>query len=400
MSTILNFLFCLYFILFPLGNLLRLGVGGNIYISVQDIVLVVILIVFFSDLRNIKKLLFTNKFLTFQILFLLVGIISLLMNILIFKDIKIFTSILYALRYLSLLLLIPAIQKLGNTSYIQKLMIVSGLVFLVLGIGQYLLLYDLRPFTYLGWDNHLYRLFSTFIDPNFSGVFYCVYFFILLSKIYDVSFKKSYIYILISFFTVVAIYLTYSRTAFLSFIAGSIIFFVLIKRTKFIFLFLLLAISFGLLFKDSLIEGSNPFRVVSSSNRILSLNQTIKIYEHNPLLGVGFNAFRYAQVRYSTRDIVGANKSNADAGTDNSFLFVLVTTGFVGFIFYILSFLYLVKDLLGKSFYKKIVILPIVAIIIVSSLFINVLFYPLIMVWFLTLIGLSNRSTKDDMKLL
>ena len=103
---------------------------------------------------------------------------------------------------------------------------------------------------------------------------------------------------------------------------------------------------------DTSVEGLNPFRTVSSGERLKSFNEGVYIFEKNSVLGVGFNTYRYAQVRYSIRNQIGAAGSNADAGTDNSWLFVAATTGIVGLVFFCLSYFYLLKSFFPVFFAK------------------------------------------------
>jgi hypothetical protein len=95
--------------------------------------------------------------------------------------------------------------------------------------------------------------------------------------------------------------------------------------------------------------------------------------------------------------------SHADAGTDNSFLFVLATTGVVGFFAYlwmwnsllthsgdpgsrsgmIMHFRLLVKTPVGKLIVSSVLGL------FVSALFINALFYPFLMGYMWILLGIT-----------
>src|SRR3989344_4212784 len=90
---------------------------------------------------------------------------------------------------------------------------------------------------YLGWDEHLYRLFSTFLDPNFAGAFFVLYFLFALNILID-SLKKQTKFFslfigLMSFLALIAIFLTYSRSALLMLITGSFIFLFLNARRSF-----------------------------------------------------------------------------------------------------------------------------------------------------------------------
>ena len=81
-------------------------------------------------------------------------------------------------------------------------------------------------------------------------------------------------------------------------------------------------------------ESTNLLRVTSIGTRINSMQESIYIFEQKPF-GVGFNTYRYARTKYGNSDNYGTSISHAGAGVDNSFLLVLVTTGFAGLIFYV-----------------------------------------------------------------
>ena len=140
------------------------------------------------------------------------------------------------------------------------------------------------------------------------------------------------------------------------------------------------------------------FRIASSEARVESAIVAVNIAKDNLLTGVGFNAYRYAQINYGFRNLINSEKSHADAGADNSFLFVLATTGIFGLLIY-LNFL---KELFKKTYttYKKessysmrktfsIVTLSSLSGIIINAFFINSLFYPFILIWLFILMGIT-----------
>lgn len=393
MTTVLRILVYSYFIVFPFGLLLRLQFPSNIAVTALDFIIIAIFVTLLTNFSLVKRLIFGVNFLKLQALFILIGVLSLFLNYMQFNDINFITSFLYAVRYTASLSLVCIGYLLRDKFNIRKPVLMSGSIFVLFGFIQYLLFYDLRPYTNLGWDDHLYRLFSTFFDPNFSGLFYCFFFLYLLRDIFPRKFFESYKEIFISFFTAVSVYATYSRTALLSFVAGIISVFLLMGKGR-----SALIISAGLifslfLFSDTKIEGLNPLRTVSAGNRIASFVEAIGISNRHPILGVGFNAYRYAQLRYETREEKGALISNADAGTDNSFLFVLVTTGILGFAVYLLSYAFLVLSFIRS---KNIFFLSILIAFFVGGLFVNVLFYVPIMSWLFLLIGFEKGAVKAD----
>jgi len=151
-------------------------------------------------------------------------------------------------------------------------------------------------------------------------------------------------------------------------------------------------------------EGTNLFRSTSTKARIGSTENALLIFQKNPFLGVGFNTYRYAQKRYKL--VNSFNKWEIDhggAGTDNSFLFILATTGIIGITSY--SFLWIKTLLLAKKNLGKNNIAPVLIAssvgLFVDSFFINSLFYPFILAWMWIVIGLTEEhdvSSKNSLQ--
>lgn len=383
-------LFYSLFVIYPFGLLLRVKLTTNVYILPQDILVFLLFVIAILDRIKKKDYKIKDKFILFQLAFLLVGATSLITNTLINRDVNIFISSLYLLRYTSYLNLVNIRSLIGKVST-KSLIFFSGFLLLAFGYLQYFFYYDLKYLYYFGWDNHLYRMVGTFLDPNYTGVFYSILFFVLLSPVLYLGIRRSYSFLVYSFFVVIAVYLTYSRTALVSLMLGITSISILTKKLKFllfgviVFFILLIAIS------DVSIEGLNPFRTASSIERVLSVKEATHIFFKNPILGVGFNAYRYAMVRYGLRNPLGAAMSNADAGTDNSVLFVLATTGIAGFCFFALSYFFLLKKLFNER--NTLGIIPFCMLIsfIAGSLFLNVLFYTPLLMFVFTVLSVRNQ---------
>lgn len=389
-------LFLLLLFVFPLGLLFRIRIFQNAYIVPQDIIVFGIFIMTLSKLMTNKKIIFKNKFILFQLLFLLSGGISLILNSFMHNNVNFIVSFLYLLRYVTYLSVLNIGNLIGNIRREKIMLIITGFTVLVLGYLQYFFYYDLKSLYYLGWDNHLYRLFSSFLDPNYAGVFYVILFFVLASFVLRLNLKKSYAQLMLSFFTLIAIYLTYSRTALFSLLTGVITLGILSKKFVFMAVSLFFLLIMLITVSDTSIEGLNPLRTASSVERLISLKEVSNIISGSPVIGVGFNAYRYAQLRLGFRSPAGAAISNADAGTDNSFLFVLATTGVVGFTFFVFSYYFLLNELLKDR--AKIGIMPfcIVVALIFGSMFLNVLFYTPIMTFLFLLISLRKKIFSES----
>lgn len=319
------------------------------------------------------------------LIFASVLFISLIVNIPRLNTSELLVSSLYLLRWIFYALLFFVVLDLQlSKQKIEKAMTIGGAILVVIGYILYFLYPDLRNLRYAGWDEHLYRLFSTFLDPNFAGSFFVLYFLFLLNKLFT---KKTLIFSFISLVTLAAIVLTFSRSAYVMFMIGTVIL-LYFKGKKFfaaglIGLFLVLIIIFGQLSIRS--EGTNLLRIASGEARLDSIRNAFTIFKDHLIFGVGFNSYRYAQ-----RDYGFLNESkmivHSGAGTDNSFLFILATSGIVGFA----AFVYLLFKIISI---KDPLITSSMLGLIVNSLLVNSLFYPPIMFWLWILLGIRWKNT-------
>jgi O-antigen ligase len=393
----MNILFTILIFSLPLGVLTRINPTPGVAFYVHDLIAFSIFIMLILKSVKNKDKTKGKKLLVLALLFAAIGFLSLFINsgLLTFEQFLI--SFAYLVRwviYVSIIFAAAYLSENDKKAIFLK-MFFSGLIFTFAGFVQYLFYPNLRNLFYLGWDEHLYRLFSTFFDPNFAGAF-LVLIFVLTFELGLQSLKKNNRYLKYGFpvamtFIIIAVFLTYSRSAFIMLLFSVAFLLLLHKYFKWLFLSLFFLVALFFLFSNRSIEGLNPFRIVSSEARITSANEAISIFLKNPLLGVGFNSYRYAQIRYGTRGGEYALSSHADAGTDNSFLLVLVTTGAVGFVVYI-DFLINIIKIAFKSYeshriYNNVVLVSTGGLI-VNSIFINSLFYSPIAAWYFILVGL------------
>jgi len=376
---------------YPFGVIFRFKILENIQVVPQDLIVFLIFIASSIFLHRIKGKKENDSFFLLQILFLASGIISLFINTLFYKDINILVGLLYAFRYFMYLNLIRVGFFFRGSSRILNGITLVGIAIIIIGFVQFFFYNNLRNLFYLGWDDHLYRLFASFFDPNFAGVFYALLF-IFLGYIATVNtMEKGKIALIASFYSLIALYLTYSRTAIIALLSGILVFGIVKKRIRqVLFIFLILG-AILILVSDTTVEGLNPLRTASSGERIKSISESIVIIKKNPLIGVGFDAYRYAQIRYGIREKEGASTSNADAGTDNSLLFVLATSGISGLAFFCMSYFLLIRGLLRKPSHSSTMLICMLVALFAASLFLNVLFYTPIMTFIFLLTGLRYK---------
>ena len=397
---LLKVILFIFILLFPIAEVGRIQFANGVAISVNDIALG-LLILSWLGFHLYKRKKFDKGFLFKPvILFSLIALVSLLLNFLNLKFGALLISFSYLLRwvfYASLYF----IAKEFNPKFklkISYLLLVSGFLVVLIGFAQYFFYPSLRNLYYLGWDEHLYRLFSSFLDPNFAGAFYVLYFLFVFSFITGLIKKKNRVkFIIVSlmgFLTLVALYLTYSRSALIMLVVSVVVYLYLINKKKFILLILLgIFLSIFILPKSFQTEGTNFLRATSSESRVSTAKEALGIIQRNPLYGVGFNAFRYDR---NQQGMTGPNweLSHGAAGTVNSFRFVIATTGVVGLI----AFLWLIYKILflGRINLKQnklsIVLISLIVGLIFNSIFVNSFFYVLILEWVWIIAGLTENS--------
>lgn len=394
--ALLKYIIYLLLIVFPILEIGKISFSNGVSLSIND-ALVGIIFVFFLTLLVFKKINLKGQLKSPIFLFFIAGFFSLVINLFNFNLSQIMVSSLYLLRWISYsFIYFSIIQSSKKTKKkISNLLFVSGLVVLFFGFIQYVFYQDLKNLFYLGWDEHLYRLFGGFFDPNFAGIFlslFAVYVlgFLLKEKRFNVKIFYSFVIL----FSLLAIVLTYSRTALLTLAVCVLTFLFLSKKIKLFFVFFFSLVFFiAISPKAFQTEGTNLFRTASSYQRLESMNNAIEIFKKNPVLGVGFNTYRYSQNKYGYLTDIKWEISHSGAGVENSYLFILATTGILGALVYInlLRKIFIsarkTKDDIGKN-----VLISSLFGLLASALFINSLLYPPLMLWTWFLVGVTESS--------
>lgn len=270
-------------------------------------------------------------------------------------------------------LLVPALYTLRLLSYLclyliiknKQIMIssnvfkISGLIMITLGLVQYFLMPDMRWAQYLGWDDHLSRLTLPHYDPTFTGVMLAL---ALLSLVPICLHQKTFNLMLASFYSL-SILLSYSRSVWLSLVMTGFYF---IKNKIMLLAAVLVMILAITALPERFGEGTNLLRTYSISSRFESDLGYIKKYGWSLLIGRGLNSL--------ILDQEAASLPNHATGPNNSYLYILATTGLVGLVGWgmFMSSLYL-----GSSHR------PMLVFFFIASLFNNVMFYPFALLWIL-----------------
>lgn len=383
---LIKIVFILSLTSFIFGEIIRIPIVG---VEIKFLDLSVLILFTYWVLYSVKRKRISKIVYPPAVIFACVGLASLLLNTKFLNLSEFFVSLLYLIRWISYVGLFYIVLNFDKNfkDKLKDILVILGFVVVIVGYVQLTFYQNLRNLFYLGWDEHLYRMFSVFLDPNFAGAFFVLFFLFLLNLIFEnlKDTKKLLIYSIISILTFFAILLTYSRSAFIMLLAGVCLFLILKKKPLVIGLVVLgLVLTTLILPRAYQTEGTNFLRLASSEARIASARQAADIFTQNPVFGVGFNALRYAKQKYGYGP---TSFSHADAGTDNSFLFVLVTTGVVGFISFISMWFKILKENKNSA-----LILSSIAALFIGSLFVNSLFYSLIMYWIWIILGLRENG--------
>lgn len=383
MDLLKKFLIGTLVIAFPLGEVARISFN-EIAVTLLDIAVAVTFLLWFIQKKRKSQAKLSKP------IFIFIGtlLLSLLVNLNRLTSFESMASFLYLLRFIFYAgLYFIVLDLLQFKKVLIKSMLIGGGILILGGYIQYFLYSDLRNLYYLGWDEHLYRMFSSFLDPNFAGAFFVLYFLFLINKLFGTKNQtESLVLKLIIIATFVAVILTFSRSAYITLVLGLIVFLFLKGKRLLVGGTLLLFVLLTLLFSQITLksEGTNLLRIASTEARIDSLKNAVTIFKDNPIFGIGFNSYRYAQRDYGFVDESKMTVHSA-AGTDNSFLFVLATSGIIGFS----AFMYLWFKILSTK--DPLLISSSIALF-ANSIFVNSLFYPFIMLWMWALIGLKESK--------
>jgi hypothetical protein len=381
-----EWLIFVYLILFPFGQLLRweATIGASI-IPIYPTDLVVGLIFGFGLLKSLPKPPLFNHIKNF---FYLAGF-SLLLSAAIFKTTLIATGALYFLRLIAYSYLFLAVWNIAKDKK-KWFGLLLGVCFAigVFGWFQYFFYSDLRALYAWGWDDHLFRLVGTFLDPTFTGIIIAFGFILSVSSF---LFKKQKRFLFLSLFFLISAAFTYARAVYLGLFAGSLVVFILKKNLKLAAISVIAFFSLVLALPRPLGEGVRLERSYSVYSRLINYKETMAIIGKSPLFGIGYNNLCLARQKY----LGDFNPvSHSCSGSDSSILLVLATTGVVGF----LGFLKLIKEIIkgvSRDIYG-VTFMGVGAALLLHGMFANSYFYSWIMGFMVILLAISLKEKTSE----
>ncbi|MEK7498058.1 MAG: O-antigen ligase family protein [Patescibacteria group bacterium] len=350
----------LYFVLFPFGILAKYIIDVIPFISL-----------FLVDL----KVLFKNRYF---LSFLIISFFSFLTSLNFFTFGKSLGGLNYLLRLISYIsfsfFIYTNYKTAGKQKLLLKSLLMAGIFIGILGIVQYLFLPDIRPLKEFGWDDHLGRLVSTFLDPAFTGILLVLS---ILLAVYSGN-------IALGFLLLLPLALTYSRSSYLALIVSFLFYFFLGKRKKILLIFPLLILLSLPFLPHPPGEGTNLARSNSVVGKFEDYQSGFLLVSKSPVFGLGFNNICQAKVKF-----LGETNpfSHSCGGLDSSIMFTIATVGIIGLIIFADFFVFIFSR--GNVLLKASLIA-----LLVHSFFTNTVYYAWIMGWFSILIPISLKEKK------
>lgn len=312
------------------------------------------------------------------LIFISLATVSLLITPLHLKFSEYLTSFSYTIRFSLYILFawLATSDAFGDfRQSLQKVLLLAGISFAVLGLLQFISFPNLEFLNYAGWDPHYFRTVSTFFDPNFAGGFFVL---TLLLVIQNLAADRKWNTLF--FITIyLALLTTFSRSSYAMFLTSGLVFSVLKRSKKFfistIILFAVLLLGFRI-YTQLVATPRNISRTQSASFRLNTWQQGFILFQKFPILGLGYNAYRYGIREFNLGD-ENFLQSHGASSNDSSLLFVASTTGILG----LTAYLYFLWTLFKSSDKKNFILTAGLAGLIIHSFFANSLFYSPILAW-------------------
>lgn len=269
----------------------------------------------------------------------------------------------------------------------------------------------------IGWDPHIGRLTSTWLDPNYYGGYASFGILMLMSTLmFFIKEKKKKAIVISSLILgilLLSVMLTYSRSSYLALFCGLFVLGILRYRK----LVIVAAIGSILLFSSSqrlqerVYDAYLSFKALFTDStydldptaelRILSWKRGFSLFSEYPTFGVGYNTLRFEKERHGFTRV----DHHAASGFDSSLLTILVTTGIAGFLAFLLFFTKVISFFWKQAKYAMepmsnlcIGFLAVIASLFIHSFFVNTFFFPFFMVFFWICLGLLEQMSQKITK--
>ena len=274
-----------------------------------------------------------------------------------------------------------AARRKGSALLLRDGLLSVGFFTAVFGWVQYFFFPDFRSFTVWGWDDHLYRLIGTFMDPGFTGII------LVLSAVlalYSFFRNSRSIHGLLFIFFSVSVLFTYSRASFIALLAGVLVLLYFFRKARLFLLCLAVFVIAVLSLPRPAGEGVKLERTSSIHTRITSYSEGFGVFLQNPVFGVGYNNICLVKkVGLGETDTA----SHSCSGFESGILTLLAATGLAGFFAFIHLLWGLARSIAGASL-RALFVSSVLAVL-AHSFFVNSLFYPWVMGWMAVIYSLG-----------
>lgn len=318
--------------------------------------------------------------------FLFIAGVSWIFSLFLFPQVEVAYGVLYLFR-LAVYLYFPIYvwnfvrAKKGNSELLINSLLATSIASALLGWVQFAWMPSLRPFMVWGWDEHLFRLVGTFLDPAYLGLIIVFGLLISMAFFIDTLQKR---YLVMVMFLLISLAFTYSRASYLAFFAGTVFMGIYKKKLRMFAFGILTLLSLILLLPTSANPVLRVTRSFSAIARIENYQDIFQVFSKSPVIGIGYNNLCLAYQKYIG---IQSFSSHACSGSDSSILFVLATTGVLGLTALIFSIVK-ISSFLPSGGKVQILVSTSMALF-VHSLFDNSMFYPWIMGWMMILLGVT-----------
>lgn len=379
-----------------LGEFGKFPFGKSGAFSVTDGLIVLLILFFFIWQVVNKNKIYTPKLSLLTLAFLIIGVVSLLWSLIRFPLSDVIKGGGYLVRFSAYTLVFTIVYNLKKYKILdfEKLTnfyIVSGLILAFFGFIQLVIFPNFEALTQFGYDPHLNRLSSTFLDPNFLGCYFVMVFGLLTARIKSKDTNSSWVKI--SYLVIlIAIILTFSRSSYLMLFVFSVLFGLIAWRKLLIFMIIFSLLS-AAIFPRSYQRIISAFTLdVSSTERIKSWDNGLKVFQLNPLVGVGFNNIRLASEQLNLFKTYSWDGGHSGGGFDSSFITVMGMTGIAGLAIYLLAWVDILRNLLKKKTFEQLAVFSVLVSLLINGQFINSLLFPPIMLFYYSLLGVTYNS--------
>jgi hypothetical protein len=251
------------------------------------------------------------------------------------------TMWLYWFRLLIYTIYLPIVWQItcwyGEAKRYLDWWLVVGGIFLILGILQLIFIPDISFLATEGWDPHIGRLLSTFLDPNFAGAYLVLLmavtgsFFLAFSRWH----KNKWWWMVWTAGMGLGTVLTLSRSAYLGMVAVYGLLAMLFDKR--LILIGLLAAGIFIMSDQRIYQRVEGIVAPDETAqfRIKSWTDTFEIIQDNYWIGVGYNALGYENFRRG--NFIDLRKHNA-AGSDSTLLTIWATMGWWGLLMFLSIF--------------------------------------------------------------